>query len=536
LLEARDYMEAGRIAVRDFLSELREPALEKWRQSGGHVIERKYPGEQSAAYREAYVLVLSALALDAQNSALTDKIRERNAGPLKGSGGLGAVRRRAAPVEQDDYSDGSELQARLVEANVRAGKPEVYLDDGVHALTGSNGEPTRRVIVDQFASGEECEMVNAAAVLALAGGFSRNGQSTLGISPALTSRLAPAAAAEGVQHAYALRALYTLVERARRRVVADFGVTDELYVSDAQVARLQPVDDAAAAIGARSCPEGRGHDPWDVGLARADQFCYWRPHIDQVSVRSYDYSALLYLTDHGADFEGGRLVVYDPDADRVVLPRAGRLALFPSGAQSMHAVERVTRGTRFTCTMWFTRSARDSQPDSEQRAWLAWARRCADEDGAQPPPPPPPPPSARQTVEPPLPSRLDALRLSALCTLPAGDPLCHELLSAVANGSVSVEVALGASIGYDPTALADWHSCALDPTKAAATPEAASKSLRSPASAEAQLRADRWLHPRIEACAALMMALTNDAAAGSEATDNAQSKKPRACSAFSVFD
>ena len=78
----------------------------------------------------------------------------------------------------------------------------------------------------------------------------------------------------------------------------------------------------------------------DVGLLRSDQFSYWRPHIDQVSVSEYEYSALLYLTKHAdaavyspesqdntpespAHFSGGRLVFHDPDVDCVVLPQPG---------------------------------------------------------------------------------------------------------------------------------------------------------------------------------------------------------------------
>ena len=42
-----------------------------------------------------------------------------------------------------------------------------------------------------------------------------------------------------------------------------------------------------------------------MGVLRGDHFSYHRPHIDQVSVREYEYSALLYLARHGEDFDGG---------------------------------------------------------------------------------------------------------------------------------------------------------------------------------------------------------------------------------------
>jgi hypothetical protein len=54
-----------------------------------------------------------------------------------------------------------------------------------------------------------------------------------------------------------------------------------------------------------------------------------------------------------------------------------------------------------------------------------------------------------------------------------------------------------------------------------------------------RLRADAWLHPRIEACAAMLMALANDEPANGSGrgSPDARSKKARATDdAFSVFD
>ena len=32
---------------------------------------------------------------------------------------------------------------------------------------------------------------------------------------------------------------------------------------------------------------------------------YWHEHVDKVTYRSFDYTCLLYLSDHGLDFSGG---------------------------------------------------------------------------------------------------------------------------------------------------------------------------------------------------------------------------------------
>ena len=122
----------------------------------------------------------------------------------------------------------------------------------------------------------------------------------------------------------------------------------------------------------------------------------------QVSVAEYEYSALLYLTRYGSaapteeggtgtaaggaaaapvgDFEGGRLVFHDLDADRVVLPEPGVLVAFESGAPNLHAVQRVTRGSRFALTMWFTSKAEmpGAAVDPTHAAMQQWAAALPD--------------------------------------------------------------------------------------------------------------------------------------------------------------
>lgn len=81
---------------------------------------------------------------------------------------------------------------------------------------------------------------------------------------------------------------------------------------------------------------------------------YWHPHIDKVTYGSFDYTSLLYLSDYGSDFTGGRFVFMDQSGNRTVEPRAGRVSFFTSGSENLHRVERVTWGTRYAITVSFT--------------------------------------------------------------------------------------------------------------------------------------------------------------------------------------
>ncbi|XP_039596680.1 urotensin-2 receptor 2 [Polypterus senegalus] len=81
---------------------------------------------------------------------------------------------------------------------------------------------------------------------------------------------------------------------------------------------------------------------------------YWHPHIDKVTYGSFDYTSLLYLSDYGVDFGGGRFVFMDGSHNRTVEPRAGRVSFFSSGSENLHRVEKVSWGTRFAITVSFT--------------------------------------------------------------------------------------------------------------------------------------------------------------------------------------
>ena len=214
----------------------------------------------------------------------------------------------------------------------------------------------------------------------------------------------------------------------------------------------------------------------------------WRPHFShmsetefflQISVREYDYSALLYLSlhradvgetwggreggggpegpedadgstqpletppletppletpahEHTADFSGGRLVFYDPSVNCVIHPEPGLLVAFASGCANLHAVETVSGGTRFALTMWFTRTEPHVDAvDPSHRAFQQWAvaAAAAEASGVERPQQP----EAMRPASAP-PGRDASLASAALCSLPANDPLCQGLLIAHTRG------------------------------------------------------------------------------------------------------
>ncbi|XP_072030106.1 2-oxoglutarate and iron-dependent oxygenase domain-containing protein 3-like [Amphiura filiformis] len=81
---------------------------------------------------------------------------------------------------------------------------------------------------------------------------------------------------------------------------------------------------------------------------------YWHVHIDKETYKTFDYTSLLYLSDYGSDFTGGRFVFVDKDANRTVDPKLGRVSFFTSGSENSHHVEKVTSGTRYAITVSFT--------------------------------------------------------------------------------------------------------------------------------------------------------------------------------------
>ncbi|XP_037029477.1 2-oxoglutarate and iron-dependent oxygenase domain-containing protein 3-like [Bradysia coprophila] len=85
---------------------------------------------------------------------------------------------------------------------------------------------------------------------------------------------------------------------------------------------------------------------------------YWHPHVDKETYGSFHYTSLLYLSDFGKDFNGGRFVFEDGAEHNKTLytiePKKGRVSIFTSGAENLHYVEKVTDGSRFAITISFS--------------------------------------------------------------------------------------------------------------------------------------------------------------------------------------
>ncbi|XP_065072299.1 2-oxoglutarate and iron-dependent oxygenase domain-containing protein 3-like [Rhopilema esculentum] len=81
---------------------------------------------------------------------------------------------------------------------------------------------------------------------------------------------------------------------------------------------------------------------------------YWHPHIDKITYKTFYYTSLLYLSEYGEDFNGGRFNFIGKRSNKTVEPKRGRLSFFTSGSENPHFVEPVSNGTRFAITVSFT--------------------------------------------------------------------------------------------------------------------------------------------------------------------------------------
>lgn len=81
---------------------------------------------------------------------------------------------------------------------------------------------------------------------------------------------------------------------------------------------------------------------------------YWHTHVDKETYESFHYTSLVYLSDYGLDFHGGRLVFVSPAGNVTVEPKRGRVVAFTSGSENPHHVERVVRGLRYALTVSFS--------------------------------------------------------------------------------------------------------------------------------------------------------------------------------------
>lgn len=96
---------------------------------------------------------------------------------------------------------------------------------------------------------------------------------------------------------------------------------------------------------------------------------YWHPHVDKQTYGSFHYTALVYLSSKGEEFDGGDFVFIDDDGkvNRTVEPRIGRMSAFTSGSENLHHVSKVIRGVRYAVTIAFTCDPKQAIGDPRPR-------------------------------------------------------------------------------------------------------------------------------------------------------------------------
>jgi PKHD-type hydroxylase len=97
---------------------------------------------------------------------------------------------------------------------------------------------------------------------------------------------------------------------------------------------------------------------YDEGMkfdAHVDNAIRYVPGTNGFRIRA-DVSSTLFLTDPAA-YEGGELVIEDTYGSHAVKLPAGDLVVYP--ATSLHRVEPITRGSRWSCFFWSQSMIRD---------------------------------------------------------------------------------------------------------------------------------------------------------------------------------
>ena len=120
-----------------------------------------------------------------------------------------------------------------------------------------------------------------------------------------------------------------LMEKIRRRtakhIVADYGITDPIYADTLQLVRWRPGDDQAPHADCEE-PDGRPNQtPWRA------------------------FASIIYLND---EYEGGAIHFPKLGLRPELKPRL--LAYFPSTADYLHGVEKITSGIRYTFSCFYT--------------------------------------------------------------------------------------------------------------------------------------------------------------------------------------
>jgi hypothetical protein len=264
------------------------------------------------------------------------------------------------------------VSSQLVEAFTRVDKPTIdLLESTDEDMDGTNDpnlriwaapspptsadnifsvadQPSVRVLREGFATAKECCELVGLGTVAMAGSYHRGGHCSLGV-----------AAGDGVgsslvklqlQHQPRLKASSALLaemqQRVMRQVETDHSLRPcSLVDNGGMLVRIQGADCTPSSVTAGACDGGR-----ELDTSRP----YWDVHCDKANIASWDFSALVYLNDHGLHFEGGHFAFVDEDADRRIPPVKGRLVSFRSGFENMHQVQPVTSGVRFVLALFFS--------------------------------------------------------------------------------------------------------------------------------------------------------------------------------------
>ncbi|MBD3729473.1 MAG: 2OG-Fe(II) oxygenase [Sphingomonadales bacterium] len=114
-------------------------------------------------------------------------------------------------------------------------------------------------------------------------------------------------------------------QRTVRHIMADYGIMDPVYSDTLQLIRWREGDSQAAHADCEE-PDGRPNGtPWRA------------------------FASIIYLND---DYEGGAIHFPKLGLQPQLKPRM--LAYFPSTAEYLHGVRRITRGTRYTFSCFYT--------------------------------------------------------------------------------------------------------------------------------------------------------------------------------------
>lgn len=279
--------------------------------------------------------------LDEEERSLLDVTKKDAPTTLEGEvERLGVQKRQRRGVRQRVRS-GKDVETLAVEKGSRiwkipCGEP-LYRHHVYDAVPGCSPDPLHnptcgRLIADDFATAAETSEMVAAMDRSFKGLY-HQGEETL---------LVPEADSKYRMGDSAFNLTVTLLERVRLGVARFLNASD-LFYSGSLLKRMD-------------------YPPLDDGMQLDPSHDSSNPHVDKANIASYDWSALLYLTSVGKEFEGGELAFNDLDADRVVQPLAGRLVAFSSGLENLHRVMPMTGGKRYVLSMWFTCSARHAHP------------------------------------------------------------------------------------------------------------------------------------------------------------------------------